>query len=311
MTIAAVIETISTDTTVSSPISHDTIARTAWATIAEPGDRHVGALIARYGAEAALTALLSLNGGTAASQDGTLAQLRSTSLPRYSVDRVVDAIRLTVEGGYELLTPVHPNWPASVADLGETGPFALWVRGDASLLSAPSVALTGTQFATPYGKHVCVDLTSGLIERGWAIASGAARGIDTAALATGRAFAGRNVVVLPTGMDDTFPAENAELVDAVATHGVVVSEIPPGQTPSAWRFQRGNRLLAALTTKTIIVEAEYESGHLHTAVTAIELGRPCGAVRGLTATVSNEGCDRLIRQYGARLVATINDADRL
>ena len=311
MTIAAVIETISTDTTVSSPISHDTIARTAWATIAEPGDRHVGALIARYGAEAALTALLSLNGDTAASQDGTLAQLRASVSPRYSVNRVVDTIRLTVTGGYELLTPSHPNWPASVADLGETGPFALWVRGDALLLSAPSVALTGTQFATPYGKHVCVDLTSGLIERGWAIASGADRGIDTAALATGRAFAGRNVVVLPAGMDDTFPAENAELVDAVDTCGVVVSEIPPGRTPSAWRFQRGNRLLAALTTKTVIVEAEYESGDLNTAVTAMELGRPCGAVPGLTSTVSNAGCDRLIRHYGARLVATIDDADQL
>ncbi|WP_104195743.1 DNA-processing protein DprA [Cryobacterium sp. M15] len=311
MTIAAVIDTISTDTTVSSPISPDTIARTAWATIAEPGDPHVGALIARYGAEPALTALLSLNGDTAASQDGTLAQLRSTSLPRYSVNRVVDTIRLTVAGGYELLTPSHPNWPASVADLGETSPFALWVRGDASLLSAPSVSLTGTQFATPYGKHVCVDLASGLIERGWAIASGAARGIDTAVLATGRAFAGRNVVVLPTGLDDTFPAEIAELVDAVATCGVVVSEIPPGCSPSAWRFRRGNRLLAALATKTVIVEAEYESGDLNTAVTAMELGRPCGAVRGLAATVANAGCERLIRQFGAQLVASIDDADRL
>jgi DNA processing protein len=311
MTIAAVIDTISTDTTVSSPISHDTIARTAWATMAEPGDRHVCALIAGYGAEAALNALLSLNGDAAASQDGTLAQLRASVLPRYSVGLVVDTIRLAVAGGYEMLTPSHPNWPASLTDLRETGPFALWVRGDASLLSAPSVALTGTQFATPYGKHVCVDLASGLIERGWTIASGATRGIDTAALATGRAFAGRNVVVLPMGMDDTFPAANAELVDAVATHGVVVSEIPPGRTPSAWRFQRGNRLLAALTTKTVIVEAEYESGHLYTAETAIELGRPCGAVRGLAATVSNAGCDRLIRQFGAQLVATIDDADRL
>ncbi|TFD56462.1 MULTISPECIES: DNA-processing protein DprA [unclassified Cryobacterium] len=311
MTIAAVIETISTDTTVSSPISHDTIARTAWATIAEPGDPHVGALIARYGAEAALNALLNLNGDTAASQDGTLAQLRASVLPRYSVGRVVDTIRLTVAGGYELLTPSHPNWPASVANLGETGPFALWVRGDAALLSAPSVALTGTQFATPYGRHVCVDLASGLIERGWAIASGAARGIDAAVLSTGRAFAGRNVVVLPMGMDDTCPAENVELVDGVATRGVVVSEIPPGQMSSAWRFQRGNRLLAALTTKTIIVEAEHESGHLHTAETAIALGRPCGAVPGRTSTVSNAGCDRLIRQFGAQLVATIDDADRL
>ncbi|WP_166784253.1 MULTISPECIES: DNA-processing protein DprA [Cryobacterium] len=311
MTIAAVIDTISTDTTVSSPISHDTIARTAWATIAEPGDPHVCALIAGYGAEAALNALLSLDPDTASGRDGTIAQLRSTSLPRYSVNRVVDAIRLTVAGGYELLTPSHSNWPASVADLGEAGPFALWVRGDALLLSAPSVALTGTQFATPYGRHLCVDLASGLIERGWAIASGAARGIDTAALATGRAFAGRNVVVLPTGMDDTCPAENAELVDAVATRGVIVSEIPPGRTPSAWQFQGGNRLLAALATKTVIVEAEYESGDLHTAVTAMELGRPCGAVRGLAATVANAGCDRLIRQYGAQLVATIDDADRL
>ena len=98
------------------------------------------------------------------------------------------------------------------------------------------------------------DLASGLVELGWAIASGAARGIDTAALATGRAFAGRNLVVLPTGLDSPFLADNAELVDGVV---------------------------------------------------------PCGAVPGLTPTESNAGCDRLIQHYGARVVATIGDADRL
>jgi len=311
MTIAAVIDTISTDTALNSPISHDTIARTAWATIANPGDPRVGALIARFGAETALTTLLNLNGDTAAGQDENLAELRVSVLPRYSVDRVVEALRLTAASGLDLLTPAHPNWPASIADLGDAGPFALWVRGDASLLGTASVALTGTPFATPYGQHACVDLASGLLELGWTIASGANIGIDTAALATGRAFAGRNLVVLPTGLDSPFPAENAELVDGVAPCGAVVSEIPPGSGSSAWRFQRGNRLLAALTTKTVIVEAEDESRELDTAVTALKLGRPCGAVPGLTPTVSNAGCDRLIRHYGARVVATIGDADRL
>jgi len=310
MTIAAVIDTISTDTALNSPISHDTIARTAWATIAEPGDPHVGALIARYGPEPALTALLDCDDDTAVGRDGTIAQLRSTVLPRYSVDKVVDAIRRTAAGGYELLTPAHPSWPASVTDLGETGPFALWARGDISVLSAPSVALTGTQLATPYGQHVCVDLASGLIERGWAIASGAACGIDAAALATGRAFAGRNLVVLPTGLDDTFSAENAGLVDAAALRGVVVSEIPLGSASAAWRFQRGNRLLAALATKTVIVEAEHQSGALNTAMTALVLRRPCGAVPGFDPR-ANAGCYRLIRDNGARCVATIDDADRL
>ncbi|MDJ0379230.1 DNA-processing protein DprA, partial [Cryobacterium sp. PH31-L1] len=298
MTIAAVIETISTDTALNSPISHDTIARTAWATIANPGDRHVGAVIARYGAETALTALLNGDADTVAGRDGTVGQLRSTILSRYSVDRVVDAIRRTVDGGYELLTPSHPSWPVSVADLGSTAPFALWMRGDASILTVPSVALTGTRFATRHGRHVCVDLASGLLVHGWAIASTAARGIDTAALMTAQAFTGRNLLVLPTDLDTAFPAENGKLIDAAATRGVVVSEIPPGSEPSAWRFQRAAQLLAALASKTIIVEAGYQSGALSTAVTALELGRPCGAVPGRTSNAANAGCARLIRDYG-------------
>ncbi|WP_158254065.1 DNA-processing protein DprA [Cryobacterium sp. Y50] len=307
MTIAAVIDTISNDTALNSPISHDTIARTAWATIAEPGDPNVGALIARYGADTALTALFGRGADTPAGQDGTIAQLRSTILPRYSVDRVVDTIRRTVAGGYELLTPAHPNWPTSVDGLGAAAPFALWMRGDASILSVPSVALTGTRFATRHGRHVCVDLASGLLVHGWAIASTAARGIDTAALMTAQAFTGRNLVVLPTGLDTAFPVENGELVDEAATRGVVVSEIPPGSEPSAWRFQRGTQLLAALASKTVIVEAGYESGALSTAVTALELGRPCGAVPGRASSAANAGCTRLIRDYGASLIGTSSD----
>ncbi|MDJ0348927.1 DNA-processing protein DprA [Cryobacterium sp. PH29-G1] len=307
MTIAAVIDTISTDTALNIPISHDTIARTAWATIANPGDPRVGGVIARYGAETALTALLDGDDDTAAGRDGTVGQLRSTILPRYSVDRVVDAFRRTVAGGYELLTPSHPWWPVSVADLGSAAPFALWMRGDASILTVPSVAMTGTRFATRHGRHVCVDLASGLLVHGWAIASTAARGIDTAALMTAQAFTGRNLLVLPTGLDTAFPAENGELVDAAATRGVVVSEIPPGSEPSAWRFQRSTQLLAALASKTVIVEAGYESGALSTAATALELGRPCGAVPGRASSAANAGCARLIRDHGASLIATSSD----
>ncbi|MDY7543035.1 DNA-processing protein DprA [Cryobacterium sp. 5B3] len=141
--------------------------------------------------------------------------------------------------------------------------------------------------------------------------SGAARGIDHAALASAVATGGHAIAVLAGRVSTRFPADRGALLDDVAENGAVVSEVPPGATPIWWQFARRGQLMAALASKTIVVEASASSDALGAAERAIELGRPLGAVPGSTSFAAGAGYQLLTGEFGARPVTSPHDADWL
>jgi DNA processing protein len=280
---------------------HDTLARVAWSTIAEPGDRRVGSLVSELGAAAALDALVDIQLDTL---PGTpLAELRAEVLPHLSLPTVVGALAVTVEEQLRLLTPCSVAWPTQLNDLGTRAPLSLWVRGDHSQLRMASVAVTGGRTATAFGFRAASDLAWGLADRGYAVMAGGSYGIDAAAHRAALKAAGRTVAVLASPVTELFPIGNASLLEEVLADGAIVSERPPCTPASRWRFTRRSRLLGALASKTIVVEAGEKAGALATAEEARVLGRAVGAVPGPLNSARSAGCVGLIEHDGATPVS--------
>jgi DNA processing protein len=211
--------------------------------------------------------------------------------------------------GIRLVCPGDPGWPAQLDDLGAARPYALWVRGTTDLQSCcqQSVAVVGARAATAYGTHVCTEITTALSVGGWTILSGGAYGIDACAHRAALAAGGSTVAVLACGPDVAYPREHSGLLDAVAVSGAVVSEWPPGALPTQQRFLLRNRLVAAMASGTVVVEAGRRSGTLSTARHAMALGRPLMAVRGPVTSTMSAGCHTLIRDQRAILVTSPAD----
>jgi DNA processing protein len=188
-------------------------------------------------------------------------------------------------------------------------PIALWVRGTADLASVGvrSVAIVGARHSTEYGEWVARDLAGRLTERGFVVVSGGAHGIDAAAHRGALSTGGETVLVSAGGLDSAYPPANAGLFDRVAESGLLVSESPPGAAPRRRRFLTRNRLIAALGTGTLVVEAALRSGALNTARHCVELGRPLMAVPGPVTSDQSAGCHWLIARERdpARLVGDV------
>ncbi|NEK86958.1 DNA-protecting protein DprA [Blastococcus saxobsidens] len=185
-------------------------------------------------------------------------------------------------------------------------PLALWVRGGARLdeLTERSVAIVGSRASTAYGEHVAGELGHQLAGRGWTVVSGGAFGIDTAAHRGALAAGGPTVAVLACGVDRPYPAGNGALLHRIADEGLLLSEWPPGAAPHQHRFLVRNRLIAALTRGTVVVEAAARSGAQATAKRARDLGRQVLVVPGPVTSAMSVGCHELLREQegGARLV---------
>ena len=228
---------------------------------------------------------------------------------RPRIDRALLLRRLEIAHRLDarLLLPDCDGWPLPLDDLAEHAPFVLWSRGDPLALAAPHrLAVVGARAATGYGEHVAADLAAGAAERGVLIVSGAAFGIDAVAHKAALAAGGRTVAFLAGGSDRLYPTAHTDLLHRViATPGCsVVTEVPPGTTPTRWRFLQRNRLIAASTAATVVVEAGARSGSLNTAGHAAALGRPLGAVPGPVTSASSAGCHRLLREYAATCVTS-------
>ncbi len=229
--------------------------------------------------------------------------------------------------GARLVCPEDPEWPAvplhsltlAVADEPSGGraaertqvlvpPLALWVRGEPRLdeLVDRSVALVGSRASTAYGEHVAGELAHGLGERGWTTVSGGAYGIDAAAHRGALAAGVPTVVVLACGVDRVYPAAHDTLFARVLDDGLLVSEWPPGCAPLRHRFLVRNRLIAALTRGTVVVEAAARSGAQATANRAQRLGKAVMAVPGPVTSAMSVGCHELLRETekAVTLVAT-------
>ena len=309
--IAALIRSVTPDRSLDRDEIADRYARARWSAIAEPGDADAGRLIAALGVQQAL-AWLDAGVGSARA-DASLADALERWGPRL---RQIDTplhLRQAARFGARLVVPGDPEWPTGLDDLGLHAPSALWVRGDPDLLGRldRSIAIVGARAATGYGEHVTVDVASGLVDRGFAIVSGAAFGIDGAAHRAALAGGGATVAFLAGGVDRLYPSAHETLLTRIVDRGAVVSEVPCGTAPTKWRFLQRNRLIAAASRATVVVEAGWRSGSLNTAGHAAQLGRPLGAVPGPVTSSASAGCHRLIREYDAVCVTTAQEMAEL
>ncbi|MEV8632807.1 DNA-processing protein DprA [Streptosporangium sp. NPDC051023] len=222
---------------------------------------------------------------------------------------IVDPDRDLIEGercGARLVVPGDLEWPTQLDDLGNCRPYALWLHGEADLRFSclRSVAVVGSRAATPYGTHVAAEFGAGLSERGWTVVSGGAYGIDGAAHRGALSCETPTVAVLACGTDVAYPSAHHELFAAVRSQGLLVSECPMGARPTRQRFLIRNRLIAALSRGSLVIEAAVRSGALNTAGHAVSLNRVVAAVPGPVTSDTSAGCHRLIRQGTATCVTT-------
>ena len=205
------------------------------------------------------------------------------------------------------ITPDDALWPNSLNSLSNP-PIGLVVKGDATCLSKPQLGIVGTRNPTNYGLRNAAEFASGFVDRGWVITSGGAYGIDSAAH-RGALFAeGETIAVIATGIDVNYPVGNQRLFHEISESGALVSEVMPGVTAIPSRFLTRNRLIAALSNATLVVEAAFRSGSLRTARDAAELLRPVMAIPGPINSPTSEGCHRLIGERAAEIVTSVNDA---
>jgi len=299
----------------SPPSDPDRLARLALSRVAEPGSWPVHDAVRAQGAEQ-VWALLR-EGRSSPQLSAALVQGAAARAQGYDV--TADAARLAACGG-RLLRPGDDEWPEQRLRWPRGGPqlaappLTLHVRGPRLLAEVveSSVALVGARAATAYGEHVASELALGLTDRGVAVVSGGAYGIDgaahRAALSGGRA---PTVAVLACGVDVAYPRGHDRLLARIAEQGLLVSEHPPGASPTRVRFLVRNRLIAALTAGTVVVEAALRSGSLSTAGRARELVRHVMAVPGPVTSAMSAGCHALLRgQHGeepAQLVTSAAD----
>jgi len=196
-----------------------------------------------------------------------------------------------------------PGYPEGLADLEDPPP--LYLIGD--LRSAPGVAVVGTRRCTRYGIDLAERFGRVISGSGWSVVSGLARGIDAAAHRGCLAVGGHAVAVLGSGIDVCYPRENRPIYDGILdSAGAIVSEYAPGTPPDRWRFPARNRIIAAMSSAVVVVEAARIGGALITARLAAEIGRPVFVVPGDVDRPASEGCNMLIRD-GAHPVLGASD----
>lgn len=289
-------------------------ARVAWTYVAESRSPTLAGLLE---ADGAVGALALLRAGRVRQRALALdLRARATDLEGWEarIDELdLDGLRRACEHhALTVLVPGDEYWPERLDRLTEPPP-CVYVRGDPDLsaLVERAVALVGSRAATEYGLRAAGDLADGLVARGFTVVSGAAYGIDAAAHRAALAGEGRTVAVLACGADRAYPSAHRGLIDAAARSGAVVSESPPGAAPYRWRFLARNRIIAALSGATVVVEASLRSGSLSTAKEARDHHLPVGAVPGPVTSATSAGCHALVRDTGAVLVTDAAEAAEL
>ncbi|MCW3766959.1 DNA-processing protein DprA [Paenarthrobacter sp. PAE-2] len=307
------------------------IARAALSRLMEPQDivglalvRAVGALdalgiatgelSAGASVEREITALLSQDGttptwtGMATSQRRWAPRVRDLAPER-------DLATMRRLGG-RLVIPGDELWPEQLADLGLQEPLCLWWCGPERPIPSPrrTIAVVGSRDSTSYGASVAGDFAHGLAQRGYSVVSGGAYGIDAHAhrgALSGGASDMPTIAVMAGGVDRFYPAGNEDLLRAVTHQGALIAEVPPGSAPTRYRFLQRNRLIAALASVTVVVEARWRSGALNTAHHAESIGRIVATVPGSIHSANSAGCHRLLRDGGAVCVTDVGEVAEL
>ena len=281
--------------------------------VAEPGCAPLHELVGRVGFVSAAELI----------RDGEVSrELASATEARAATVEPDADLEAADHAGIRLVTPNDAEWPyfafsalyhaagraingAESADAAASAargallpPLVLWLKGaaDLSSVSARSVAVVGARAATAYGEHVAAELCYSLASNDVTIVSGGAYGIDAAAHRGALAADGVTIAVSAGGLDRPYPAGNAAIFERIAENGVLVSERPPGCAPQRQRFLSRNRIIAALGSATLVVEAAHRSGALNTARYARQLGRPVLGVPGPISSAQSAGVHELLRR---------------
>lgn len=293
-----------------------------------PAPPEITAMVRTHGAADTWRSLLGGRAPTAVMRrvQSRLASTTPDELRRAAAADLEGAARV----GAALIGPDDPGWPQEAFAALEVvrpyerarfaaPPLALYHRGGRWRCPlGRTLSLVGSRAATPYGTRIAVEIAADIVTAGGTVVSGAAFGIDGAAH-RGALNAARHappagspptIAVLACGIDRAYPAAHAALLDSIAGAGAIVSEYPPGATPARYRFLVRNRLIAALATATIVVEAGRRSGSLNTASTAAHLGRQVFALPGPVTSALSLGCHDLIRQGRASLATGWADIAR-
>jgi DNA processing protein len=278
------------------------LARVALSRLTEPGEPRIAALVAQLG-PVWLREVLSDPDQQRPEARDVAGRLRGLD-PAAELER---AERL----GVRYVVPGDDEWPRQVDDLLRAElldhrggpPLGLWVKGPTRLdRLGEAVAIVGSRSATTYGTEVAANIAGCLVRAGYPVVSGAAFGIDQAAHRGALAVEGANVAVLACGVDRAYPTAHRDLLDHLGRTSAVIAEVPPGCAISRGRFLSRNRLIAALTKGTVVVEAAARSGALNTAYWATRLNRHLMGVPGPVTSAQSQGVHELIRTGAASLV---------
>ena len=295
------------------------------AMITEPGDRMAGALARSLGrlelvelmidgldtatVVAALKAAGELDGCRQSFGDleGTLADSRQRWLPRFSKSRLEHLFSQSAALNLQLVTAEDTNWPAGLDDLQDSAPAMLFVEGDPATLSklSQAVSIVGSRAASSYGVKVTSSLVRELAKVSRTTVSGGALGIDAQVHRSSIESELPTLAVMAGGMDRKYPSANFRLFKQVIERGALLSEMPPGVAPTRWRFLQRNRLIAALTPTTVVIEAGIRSGSIRTANNALELSRELYAVPGSVLSGTSLGTNSLLADNKAQILCDL------
>ncbi|MDX6739130.1 DNA-processing protein DprA [Actinocorallia sp. A-T 12471] len=284
------------------------VARVWLSGVCEPGDVSVWRMVKALGA---VEAVAAIQRGRVHRESGATEKKVTGWGMRAGAFDLEGALFICAQYGGRVVCPGDAEWPSTLDQLGESAPLLLWVRGELDLRAVclRSVAVVGARAATPYGIRAAADLGAELSDRGWTVVSGGALGIDGAAHRGALAADGNTVAVLASGVDVAYPPRHEGLFAEIAAKGLLVSEWPPTAHPTRPRFLVRNRVIAALTRGTVVVEADLRSGALNTAHHARSLGRQLMAYPGPVTSLMSRGCHDLLRASPphTRLVTGVDD----
>jgi DNA processing protein len=296
------------------------VAAAALSIVTEPGDRMAGALAKALGTQGLLQLLIdgfeparvleAVHQVSAADYlveifgdlPGTVTDSRQRWLPRFSKQSVVNVLQRAKQLDLSLLLPGDDHWPTGLNDLEEGAPALIFAQGNHKLLGrlAKAVSIVGSRACTEYGAKVTAKLVSELTFHKRFTVSGGAIGIDSHVHAQSLRNSLPTVAVMAGGLDRKYPSSNSSLFQAIARNGVLIAELAPGVAPTRWRFLQRNRLIAALSPTTVVIEAGIRSGSIRTANNAIELDRELFAVPGPLTSVCSAGTNALIAEGKAK-----------
>ncbi len=263
---------------------------------------------------AAVNALLEALPEPGSLLDATVSDLRAVG----ASDRLAEAVR-SARGndayrreldrchacGVRLVTPMSDDFPTLLRHIDPVPPV-LWVRGRIEAMSGTMISIVGARRCSPYGRRLATDLAADLARAGVTVASGMARGVDTAAHLGALEARAPTIAVLGCGVDVIYPRQNRELARRIFESGCLVSEFPLGAAPLRYHFPRRNRIISGLARGVVVVEATHKSGSLITADWALDQGRDVFAVPGHVGAELTRGTHKLLRE-GAKLVETAGD----